>query len=188
MITLKLTGVLGELFGTDYTFDVKSPLEATAALAQVKKGFREYARLRDFNMWINDKNVSQDVIGYDYGDCIVTLGVHVTGAGGGNGLWAVIAGIAIIIVAWWNPAGWLGATQMMAYGMGAGLAASGAAQLLMPTASVAAADQDGNKASYGFSGAVTTTEQGNIVPIAYGKCRVGGFVIMYRITTEDITS
>lgn len=186
MIKLNFTGVLAKKFGTGYEFDVTTPRDAIMALCSLKEGLLEYVRHHDFNMWVNDRNVGEDDVNYDYGECTVTVGLHVTGAGGNNGVWMVIAGIVLIIVCWWNPAGWGAAAQMIVYGLGAGIAAAGAAQLLMPKANIDNADEEGNRASYGFNNAVTTVSQGNNVPVLYGKGLVGGFVIMYRITTEDI--
>lgn len=186
MIKLRLTGTLADRFGTEYDFDVETPSEAVNALCMLKDGMSEFVRMHDFNMWVDDRNIAESDVSYAFGTCTVTLGLHITGAGGNNGIWMVIAGIALIAVAWWNPAGWGAAAQMIAYGMGAGLAASGAAQLLMPTANIDNLDEEGNRASYGFNRPATTTEQGNIVPVAYGKCLIGGFVISYRITTEDL--
>lgn len=187
MIKLKLTGVLGERFGSEYEFDVLTPQEAIGALCAVVEGVKEYIRHHDFNMWVDDKNIGEDAIYYDYGECVVKIGLHISGAGGGGGgIWMVIAGIALIVVAWWNPAAWGAAAQMMAYGLGAGIAAAGAAQLLMPTASVQTTDGEGNKASYGFNKPVSTVAQGNNIPVLLGKGLIGGFVIAYRITTDDI--
>lgn len=187
MITLQFVGVLAEKFGTQYTLDVSSPREAVGALCSMIDGFRDYVRHHDFNVWVDDRNIGESEVGYCYGDCVVKMGLHITGAGGNSGIWMVIAGIALIVVAWWNPAGWGASAQMIAYGLGAGLAATGAAMLLMPTAKAETMDDEENRASYGFNKPVTTVAQGNNVPVLYGKGLIGGFVIMYRITTDDIT-
>lgn len=186
MIKLQLVGVMAERYGTEFELDVKTPREAVQALCSLVDGFMEYVRHHDFNMWVDDRNIGEDGVGYDYGSCVVKMGLHVSGAGGDSGLWMVIAGIAIILVAWWNPAGWGASAQMIAYGIGGGIAAAGAAQLLMPTAKPTEMDEEGNKASYGFNKPVTTVAQGNNVPVLYGKGLIGGFVVMYRITTDDL--
>lgn len=46
-------------------------------------------------------------------------------------------------------------------------------------------EQDGNVASYGFGGAVTTTSQGNPVAIIYGEREVGGAIGSAGIYGED---
>ncbi len=180
-----LTGVLGEKFGKEYHFKGTKPRDVLSALMNLIDGFEQYVRSHNFIMWVDDRNIIDQQLIADYTeDSTLKMGLHVDGAGG-NGMFMVILGIVIIAFTWWNPAGWVAGTQMMAYGIGAGIALAGAAQLLMPTAKIQT-DQEGNRASYGFGSAVTTTEQGNCVPVAYGKCYIGGFVIGYRITTEDI--
>lgn len=42
-----------------------------------------------------------------------------------------------------------------------------------------------NKASYAFGGVTNTTAQGNPVPLAYGKRRIGGAIISAGIYVED---
>lgn len=187
MIKLQFVGIVAERYGTEFELDVASPREAIQALCSMIHGFQEYVRHHDFNVWVDERNISEDDVGFNYGDCTVKVGLHVTGSGGDGGIWMVIAGIALIVVAWWNPLAWGAAAQMVAIGLGAGLAAAGAAQLLMPTAQVENVDGEGNKASYGFNKPVTTVAQGNNVPVLYGKGLIGGFVIMYRITTDDLS-
>ena len=63
------------------------------------------------------------------------------------------------------------------------MALGGVANLLMPTPTVDAANEDGNKPNNGFGGAVTTVAQGNPVPILYGERKVGGFVVSAGIST-----
>ena len=102
------------------------------------------------------------------------------GAGGDTFGWLqVIAGAALVGLSF-TPfgAGW-------AMGAGIGLMVGGAASLLMPTPEIENQDEDGNKANYGFGGAVTTVAQGNPVPILYGERYIGGFICSAGIYTED---
>lgn len=188
MITLQLRGVLGDRFGRLFRLDAKSPAEALYALSKIKDGFESFVRNNNFHVWVNAHNVTSSEVGLAVGadDVIISVALCVEGAGGGNGALAIIAGIVIIAVAWWNPAGWGTAAQMFAYGIGAGIAAYGVGQMMMPAMAAPSADEDGNKASYGFGGAVTTVAQGNVVPVALGECWQGGFVITYRITSERV--
>lgn len=189
MITVVLHDRLGEMFGREYTLDVVTPREAVYALSKMLKGFDQYVRMNLFTVWVDDVNVSNPETLYmdAHTDTVVRMALHVEGAGG-NGTWMAIAGVAILIVAWWNPAGWAAAGQLMLAGLGGALAMSGVGQMMMPKMGTSTSDEDGNKASYGFGGAVTTTEAGNVVPVAYGECWVGGFVLEYSITTEEVTS
>lgn len=181
-----LTGILGKKFGTDFVFEANRPSQCVSALINMLDGFETYARSHNFNAWVNDNNIRTDQLASSYTNSdTLYLGLHVTGASKkGMGALAVIAGIVLIAVAWWNPLAWGAGAQMIVAGMGAGIAMMGVGMVLMPTASVTGASD--NKSSYGFSSLTTTTEQGNCVPVLYGKGLIGGFVIMYRITTEDM--
>ena len=57
--------------------------------------------------------------------------------------------------------------------------------MLMPTMDTESGNDDGNKASKGFGGAVTTVAQGYPVPILYGERGVGGFLISGEIVPID---
>ena len=47
-------------------------------------------------------------------------------------------------------------------------------------------DEDGNRASYGFGGAVSTTAVGNNVPLLYGERMIGGAYASASIVNYDI--
>ena len=192
MIKVILHEALGEQFGNEFTLDAKSPSEAVYALTKMLDGFDAVVRLNNFYVWIDDSEIpvqnAQTLHLETHRDMtVVRMALHVQGSGGDNGLWMAIAGIAIIVVAWWNPAGWVAGTQLMVAGLGGAIAISGIGQMMMPKMNMQTADEEGNRSSYGFGGAVTTTEQGNCVPVAYGECLVGGFVVAWRITTEVTT-
>lgn len=186
MIKVILHDALGERFGTDYVLDAKSPKEAVIALTHMLDGFETFVRDHHFILWVDDVNIGQvSTLAMDaHKDITLRMALHVEGAGGDNGVWMAIAGIVIIVVAWWNPAGWMAGTQLMVAGLGGAIAMSGIGQMMMPAMGNNMADEDGNRSSYGFGGAVTTTEAGNVVPVAYGECWCGGFVLEYNISTK----
>lgn len=185
MLTIELSGVLGRMFGKSYTLNVSSPAEAVRALCTMLDGFEKYVRENEFHIWLDERNVDADELKYASGKTkVFKLAVVVTGAGGNNGIWMTVAGVVLLIVAWWNPASWGAAAQMMVAGLGAGLAAAGVAMMMMPTAK-GDLDEDGNRASYGFNGAVTTISHGNIVPVAYGECFQGGFVLTWQLEASE---
>jgi len=177
-------GVLGEKFGKEFMLDVQSAAEAIRALSKQIPGLERYVKMNNFNVWADESNLSTDTVGMTYEVETFKFALDVEGSGGG-GLWAVIAGVAMIAVGWWNPMGWgVGATLLM--GAGAGIAASGLGMMLMPVASVGTIDQEGNRASYSFGDAVTTTAQGNAIPVSYGECIGGGFVMSVNVKTRNL--
>ena len=72
-------------------------------------------------------------------------------------------------------------------GAGATMLLGGISQMMMPPA-VTNMDQnqDGNKANYGFGGAVTTVAQGLPVPVLYGQREIGGFIISAKQESIDL--
>lgn len=62
----------------------------------------------------------------------------------------------------------------------------GISQLLVKQPSPDLGSRSEDKASYNFNGAVNVTQQGNIVPVGYGKMMVGSVVISANIQTWNI--
>lgn len=188
MITVRFKGALARMYAPEYKLAASSPADAFAALKSMLPDFVKILRENNFQIRVGKDYISESDLRFSFGTHTeMTVMIAAGGAGGKSaGLGMIVAGIAILVVAWWNPAGWGAAAQMMAYGLGAGIAASGLGMVLMPSVGKTPADEDGNKASYGFGGAVTTVSQGNIVPVAYGECWQGGFVLTWNITSERI--
>ena len=69
---------------------------------------------------------------------------------------------------------------------GAGLMIGGIAMSMSPSpAGILGIEGDGNKPSYAFGGAVTTTAQGRCKPLLYGERDIGGALISSGIYSED---
>lgn len=186
MINLQLRGVLGERFGASYMLDVSTPAEAMYALSKMKNGFESFLRNNNFHFWVDTRNITLEETALQLSGehtPVVVVSLCVEGSGG-NGVFAIIAGVALVIAGFYMPAAWGAAAKMFAIGFGAALMASGIGTMMMPKMNATSGDEEGNRASYGFGGAVTTVSQGNVVPVALGECWRGGFVITYRIMSE----
>jgi predicted phage tail protein len=71
--------------------------------------------------------------------------------------------------------------------MGMALVVAGISQMILKPPKVSDSQQSGeNAGSYSFNGAVNTTSQGGIVPVGFGRLRVGSQVISTNIQTYDI--
>lgn len=108
-------------------------------------------------------------------------------AGAKSGLFQVVLGAAIIAVAWWNPAGWLGAAAVSGmYATGASMILGGVAQMLAPKVNVPGAKQtDNGKQNTYFSSLDNMVAQGNPLPVAYGEVLIGSRTISQEISTRD---
>jgi predicted phage tail protein len=109
----------------------------------------------------------------------------------------IIAGVALIALAFASGAGFFGAAFAkniglfaVVKGIGASLVLGGVAQLLtpVPRVNVPNTPQDNNdpRKSYSFSGIQNTSRQGTPVPIVYGETLVGSVVISAGIDTVQV--
>lgn len=185
---IELHGVLGEMFGKSFEFDVASPQEACIALSYQVKGFKQFMANAHkdglfFAVFNDDENISKDEISHNTGAQVIRIVPEIVGAGGDAGGWLqVIAGAALIGLSF-VPG--LNAFAPALIGAGTGLMFGGAASLLMPTPNIEQQDENGNKSSYAFGGAVTTTAQGNVQPVLFGQRHIGGHLISIQIVNED---
>ena len=190
MKTIMLHGQLKQ-FGEQFSLNVDSAAEACHALSCQLPEFKKFMLTAEqdgmrFAVFLDEVseqgNVGERDIANRTGASIIHIVPRIMGAGGDAMGWLqVIAGAALIAFS-----GGMGTAQGMAMiGAGVGLMVGGAASLLMPTPEIENQDEDGNRANYGFGGAVTTVAQGNPVPILYGERYIGGFICSAGIYTED---
>jgi len=212
--TIKLYGVLGQKFGHQFKLDVASPREAVRALSAQIDGFENYLlsaheRGLAFAIFTDSKSkqrgkkkaacfdastgriISGHNIGVSEIDMLtdtseIKIVPRVLGAGGDNGVLQLVLGVVLIVAGFWTG----GATSNMGValiGAGAGMVMGGIAQMLVPKVDPNTnQNQDGNRANFGFGGAVTTIAQGNPVPVLRGKREIGGFIISAGQYPEDM--
>ncbi len=212
--TIKLYGVLGQMFGHQFKLDVASPREAIRALSSQIEGFENFMlgaheRGLAFAIFTDrkakqrgkkktacfDASTGRTITGHNIGvselDMLtdtteIKIVPRVMGAGGDNGALQLILGAVLIVAGFWNG----GVTSNMGValiGAGAGMVMGGIAQMMVPKVDPNAnQNQDGNRANYGFGGAVTTIAQGNPVPVLRGKREIGGFIVSAGQYPEDM--
>lgn len=189
--TVRLYGKLGARFGRVHRLAVNSVAEAVRALCVLLPGFeREMMTSGDrgvsYACFLAKTNINEETLQAPAGQDEIRIAPVIRGAKRG-GLFQTVLGVALLAVAWWNPAGWLGAAaQMGLMAAGAGMAIGGVFQMMAPTQQgLSTADRPENGASYNFNGPVNTTAQGNPVPLGYGKKIVGSAVVSAGIYSED---
>lgn len=189
MKTIRLYGVL-EQFGKEFNLDVLSCKEATHAIASQIPEFKLFMLKAEqngmrFAVFADQKNISEADIDNLTAASVIHIVPKIMGAGGKTMGWLqVIAGAAMVVVGL-GLTPFTAGSSMALVGAGVGLMIGGAASLLMPNPALGQQDEDGNRANYGFGGAITTTAQGNPVPILYGRRYIGGFICSAGIYTED---
>jgi len=184
VIEVRLYGVLGSRFGRVHQLAVRSGAEAVHALCVMVPGFRRFLRLSEergltFAVFRGRQNLPQEELSMS---CDSTESIRIApiviGSKGG-GLFAAIAGVVLIAVGLYSGQSYLAAA-------GAGLLLGGVATMMAPSlGSLLNKEDDGNKPSYAFGGAVTTTAQGRCKPLLYGERDIGGAVGSAGIYAED---
>ena len=194
MKTIKLHGVLADKFGDSFTLDVMSCKEATHAIACQIPTFKLFMLQAEqngmrFAIFLDeqtpDNNIGANEIDNTTAASVIHIVPRIMGAGGDAMGWLQVIGGAILVGIGVIGFGFSAGTSSALIGAGVGMMIGGAASLLMPTPELGEQDEDGNKASYGFGGAVTTVAQGNPVPVAYGERMVGGFICSASVYAED---
>ena len=183
VVRVMLYGVLGARFGREHRLAVHSCAEAIHALCVSIPGFKRFLRLSEergltFAVFRGKQNLSVDEMDMRSGRA-EPIRIAPIVMGRKAGLFQTIAGIALIVV---------GAITQQYYlvAAGAGLAIGGVATLLSPSpAGLLGQEDSGNKASYAFGSAVTTTAQGRCKPLLYGERDIGGALGSVGIYAAD---
>ncbi|EAR6586755.1 tail assembly protein [Salmonella enterica] len=190
MATLRLYGDL-QRFGKRFDLSIKTAAEGLHALFLQVPGLRQKISDGWYQVRIAGGDVTPDDVTarlHEPLPCGAVIHIVPRMEGAGNaGIFQVIAGVALIALAWWNPAGWFGAAAVTGmYGAGASLALGGVFQMLSPKPqSPSMSHADNGKASVYFSSVDNMIAQGNPVPIPYGEIMCGSRVISQEITTRD---
>jgi predicted phage tail protein len=183
VVEVRLYGVLGVRFGRLHRLAVRSGAEAVYALCVLVPGFRRFLRLSEerglaFAVFRGKQNVSEDELNMrcDSAEPIRIAPIVVGSKSGG--LFSAIAGLVLIAASYW-----LGP---QAFSAGVGLMVGGVAMMMSPSpGSLLNKEDEGNKPSYAFGGAVTTTAQGRCKPLLYGERDIGGALGSAGIYAED---
>lgn len=215
MRTIHLYGPLAEAFGPSYDLDVACPAEAVRALSVVLgRRFVEILKAGEWHVVAGEtlaegEDVGDDrLLGFGLGRRDLHICPAVAGSGGGGGIFKVVLGVALMAAAIYfaPPAvfaangaalgGGLGATAFagLSYGSiamsGLIMALGGVSQMLastpQQTSSYSNRESADDRPSFLFNGAKNTVEQGNPVPVLYGRMRVGGTVVSAGIEVEQL--
>lgn len=191
MKTIILTGILGKKFGERYELEVNNAKEACLALSKMIPGFELFmtnAHLDGirFAIWNGEMNIGEEELDFKTASNVIRI-EPVMGAAKAGVIQTVIGAILVVVGVLITTGTLGGGTALGAalIGAGVGMMVGGVISMLMPPMEIESGNDDGNKASKGFGGAVTTVAQGYPVPILYGERGVGGFLISGEIIPID---
>ena len=200
LVQIKLHGHLGKsVKKSNWSLAVKSVAEAISAINNFTNNKLKKRLIKDhkdnlkYNVLINGRDFEHDgpvephvpeSIGNSElcikGDYIKTIDIIpvIEGAGDGLNILTMIVAIVLIVVGAMMTVGTLGGGAPLGYAMimaGLGLFAAGLANLLSKPPKPGEVDQ--SIGSYMFNGPQNTAEEGNPIPVGYGRLLAGSQIV-----------
>ena len=191
MVNVRFYGSLKQ-FGSDFRLDCQTTAEVIHALTSQIPKLRQFIQQGLFTVRVGrdyfdnrylEKGLSQKL----KDDATVHFTPALKGSKRG-GLFGVITGVALIAGALaLGPLGIIGANAAwMVGGLGASLLLGGVAQMLTKMPDMKLGSEKEKKQSTSITNLSNKAAQGRIVPLAYGRIRVGSLIISQGIETMDV--
>ena len=191
MVNVRFYGSLKQ-FGSEFRLDCQTTAEVIHALTSQIPKLRQFIQQGLFTVRVGrdyfdnrylEKGLSQKL----KDDATVHFTPALKGSKRG-GLFGVITGVALIAGALaLGPLGIIGANAAwMVGGLGASLLLGGVAQMLTKMPDMKLGSEKEKKQSTSFTNLSNMAAQGRIVPLAYGRIRVGSLIISQGIETMDV--
>lgn len=188
---IKLYGHLGKQFGKLHRLDVSGPRDAIRALSVLVPGFQRalVSHRSGYRLFVDDWAVTQSPELGLPGRREIRIVPVISGAS--NGIGQIFMGVALVVAGIYAPellpemgasASVASTVGTMAISFGATLVLGGLAQMLAKNPQT----KPNDSTSYLFNGPVNTTEQGNPVPVLYGRLIVGSQVVSASISAYDL--
>jgi predicted phage tail protein len=196
MMTILLYGHLAKQFGKRHRLNVRSPAEAIRAFCANYHDFRDAIMLHDqpgYRVLAGKEDRAFDVgMQLPVGSSKIIKIIPVI-AGSSGGFSRILLGAALIGASFFLPATAIGLTEIGLFAtsalssIGFSLLLGGISSLLFsPPKASNSTERPENRPSYNFNGAINTITQGNCVPVAYGRIRVGSQVISAGTETVNL--
>lgn len=180
MKTIRLYGVLGNLFGREHKLEVQTPREAIHAMGILFPGFKKFLINSGYvyAVFVNKNNIGEKELEFKSAGTL-RIAPIIAGSKAGGVLQTIIG--ASLIAASFIP----GFQVLMPIGIS--MVLGGIVQMLSPQPHGLKQRQgDANAPSYAFGGAVNTSAAGNPVGLYYGKRLIGGAIVSAGNYTEDL--
>lgn len=192
LTTVYLDGPLGKRFGKKWELDCETPGEALRLIEVNMPGMRDFirdnlAKYDNYKVVCTYENGRTEALDND------TLKTarrpstirFVPVLKGRNAGARIVAGVALLVVAYFLPPAYVGAAAMLG-GIGASLVIGGVVQLLTPQPKTPDQDERKDKTSHYYDGPTNTTMQGVPVQLIYGqRVLVGSHVISAQLTIDQ---
>lgn len=193
LTTVILDGEMGKRFGREHRLNIKSPRQALRLIDvnqgglcqwidQNAKKFSAY-RITCEYMDGRKEQISEETYMTTRGKIkTIRFTPTIMGAGGKDGGFLAIAvGAMMIVASFFFPAA---STFLLQAGLG--LAMSGVSSLLAPKPKTSTDSEAKKTESHYFSGAENPTDQGQAVPLIYGRIRTGAQAVSAGMTIDQL--
>lgn len=186
--TVRLYGALAKKFGREFKYDVNSPREAVAALKATVPGFEAHMiehSAPGYHVFTGKKNIGVNELTHPTNQ-VIRIVPAIVGSKK-SGVLQTILGIVLVVVGVFTTI--FGDYSGSVIQLGVSLIIGGVAQMLFapPKPKNAGEREDpNNRPSYSFDGPVNTAQQGNCVPVGYGRLIVGSQVISAGMYVESL--
>lgn len=183
LVPVLLYGSLRKKFGHRFELAVSSPAHAMRHLMAVLPGFKQFLHQHDkpgFHVLVGAEDQNEETLENPSGNQVIRIIPAVAGAGG-KGLFQTIFGAALIALSF-VPAFAPFAGAMMKIGIA--MALGGVSQMMASSPrrnSAKEADDPGHS----FNGTDNVIAQGQVIPVAYGRVRVGSLVVSCGTSAES---
>ena len=195
--TVVLHGYLAEEFGNTFHLDAQTPAEIIRALSVQLRGFAQRVRAGEFFVVRGEEKIEETGLIMTLGSCAELHIVPVANGSKNNGVLKVILGVVLIGVGFAVAGAFSGGALNMSatlLGMsaktfitlGAGMFLNGLGQMLSPTPTVDSNESPDSRPSFLFSGAINLSEEGNVIPVAYGAPWCGSLVSSSGMDTRMV--
>lgn len=192
---IRLYGQLAKFIGKRVLCaDVASAAEAVRFLVANWPELEKHMADQHYRVTLGERDLELQEIHEPAGQQVIKIVPVVAGAGT---VGRIIAGVALVALAFLGPAGALGAAfaknallfQVLG-GIGASLVLGGVASLLTPTPTLPTGSDSPNdpRKNYSFSSIQNTSRQGTPVPVVYGETIVGSVVISAGIDIAQVAA
>ncbi|EYS40444.1 tail assembly protein [Acinetobacter baumannii] len=182
LVSVHLHGPMGKEFGKEWNLAIKTPREALALIDAntgrlfhwMRANLQKYKNYRVFCIFKNGKKefLTKDTLL----SANNIQSVHFAPVVTGSGKWGkIIAGVVLMVASYW-----LGP---MAFQAGLALVMSGGSELLAPKGKTGS-----TRTSHYFQGATNTVQQGDPVPLIYGRIKTGASPISVRMTVNELSA
>lgn len=187
MKTLRLTGALADIAGLELQLDVDTPLEALrAVLIQFPQVF-QIIQHGEWAVLVDGEPRSLDNCRLFGGRVYEFVPATVGASGKSGGLMLTILGAALIVSAFYitGPIGIFSASFISGALMTVGSAVMSYGTSTLFAEDVPKSQEDRSRQSWTAS-PTNTSAAGSVVPVVYGRMRVGSLVISSELISEQI--